>query len=530
MGMKMRKLLLVDDDSLILEDICNLIPWESCGFFQPHTAESGKQALEVLSKEPFDFVITDISMPEMSGVELIRQAKKNFPNVLFAVLSNYDDFVFVKEAMKAGAVEYLLKYEIEPENLKAFLRQMKGRLEEEKKVQKDYQNMIEMHENAKSDLTAHFFRQIYWGQGESRLDEQAKRLGIPLKGGVWIPVLADFPGKQSHPGENFIKQAAQETEHILSGGIRIYGALLKENLALFSFFIPEVSFLLVTALLTKGLGILQERFACSDNKVFLYAGKICMRLEELTGKLREMQDCQHLRFYLGSAVIQMEAGEALKGAFPVREWEQALEEADAGGPSGFEKEWKLFEKAVKEARPPEEQLKERILDALGKRIEKKEGREFREVLQNQDTCGELLRYTKELLQEYSSANQVLSRISRREIKETVQFLYLHYAEAITLNLLADMANMSRAYFCKVFKDETGMSYTDFLNQIRIERAKQYLQRSNLNTGEIAMQTGFGDYRYFCRLFKSLVGKTCGEYRRECAGVKEEREEGRNAEN
>lgn len=71
---------------------------------------------------------------------------------------------------------------------------------------------------------------------------------------------------------------------------------------------------------------------------------------------------------------------------------------------------------------------------------------------------------------------MLKEISRKEIRETVQFLYRHYAEAFTLNTLADMANMSRAYFCKVFKDETGMNYTDFLNHIRIERAKQFLKK------------------------------------------------------
>lgn len=510
----MRKLLLVDDDSLILEDICNLIQWENCGFFHPFTAESGKQALDILEKEQVDFVITDISMQEMSGVELIYRVKKKFPNVLLAVLSNYDDFVYVKEAMKAGAVEYLLKYEIEPENLKVFLMQMKGRLEEERKAQKDYQKMIKMHEDARSDLAAHFFRRIYWGYEDIiQLKEQAARLGIPLRGGVWIPALADLSGKRENIKESFVQQIGISTEYIISDEGRIFGTLVKENLAFFCIYIPEVSFLLVTTLITKVLKVLKERFECSDIKAFLYSGKICMEIEEIEDSLKEMQDYEYLRFYLGNAVVQMGTGMVRKGEFPAEDWQKVLEEVDAGGPSEFEKAWKLFEKAVKTERPTEEELKENFLDGLGKRMKKGEG-SWKERLQNMDTCTEVLQYTKELLWEYSKSNQMLKEISRKEIRETVQFLYRHYAEAFTLNTLADMANMSRAYFCKVFKDETGMNYTDFLNHIRIERAKQFLKKSNLNTCEIAERVGCSDYRYFCRLFKNLTGKTCGEYRKE----------------
>lgn len=519
----MRKLLLVDDDNLILEDICNLLHWENYGFLPPFTAESGKQALAVLEKEEVDFVITDISMPEMSGVELIHQAKRKFPNVLFAVLSNYDDFVYVKEAMKAGAVEYLLKYEIESENLKVFLVQMKGRLEEEKKVQKDYQKMIKMHEEAKSDLIAHFFRQIYWGYKDiKQLNEQAIRLEIPLKGGVWIPVLADLSGEKENIKENFIQHIGDSVEHIISERGRIFGALVKENLALFCIYIPEVSFLLVTTLVTKVLQTLQERMECSDIKTFLYSGKICMRMEEMTENLKGMQDYQYLHFYLGNTVVQMGTDVVTKGEFPTEEWEKVLWEADAGGPLEFEREWTLFEKTVKTTRPPEEELKEHFLNGLGKRMEQNGEKEWKEALQSIKTCVKLLQYTKELLQEYSRANQVLNRINRREIKEIVQFLYRHYAESIALSKLADMADMSRAYFCKVFKDETGVNCTDFLNQIRIERAKQFLKKSNLNTCEIAEQVGCSDYRYFCRLFKNLTGKTCGEYRRECLDNKEKK--------
>jgi len=140
----MHKVLIVDDDWLILEDICNLINWENCGFQAPLTAQSAGQALKILEEIPVELVITDISMPEISGVELILQAKQICPDIVFAVLSNYDDFLYVKEAMKAGAVEYLLKYEIERENLKKFLMQMEKEIQAKKRSMQEQEQLFQM--------------------------------------------------------------------------------------------------------------------------------------------------------------------------------------------------------------------------------------------------------------------------------------------------------------------------------------------------------------------------------------------------
>lgn len=180
-------------------------------------------------------------------------------------------------------------------------------------------------------------------------------------------------GKRENIKESFVQQIGISTEYIISDEGRIFGTLVKENLAFFCIYIPEVSFLLVTTLITKVLKVLKERFECSDIKAFLYSGKICMEIEEIEDSLKEMQDYEYLRFYLGNAVVQMGTGMVRKGEFPAEDWQKVLEEVDAGGPSEFEKAWKLFEKAVKTERPTEEELKENFLDGLGKRMKKGEG-------------------------------------------------------------------------------------------------------------------------------------------------------------
>jgi len=111
-------LLIVDDDKLIIEDIISLIKWETVFCLNPDSAKDGEEAVKKMREKEYDIVITDISMPKINGVDLIREAKKEGRKAEFIIISNFDDFIYVKEAMKLGALEYLLKYQINEDNLK----------------------------------------------------------------------------------------------------------------------------------------------------------------------------------------------------------------------------------------------------------------------------------------------------------------------------------------------------------------------------------------------------------------------------
>ena len=300
----MHKVLIVDDDWLILEDICNLIHWENCGFQAPLTAQSAGQALKILEEIPVELVITDISMPEISGVELILQAKQICPDIVFAVLSNYDDFLYVKEAMKAGAVEYLLKYEIERENLKKFLMQMEKEIQAKKRSIQEQEQLFQMQKDARYDLGCLFWQQVYQDQLDyRRMYDQALRLEIPVNGGAWIPVLVEFEDREKQKDAEGVWKKLENAALRAGRECRIYGAPVKEGLLFLAVFIPEVSFLIIITLMTKLLNILQEVFTYMDMSVFMCAGRICMQLKELPEGLRGMHEYCHLRFYRGYRTI-----------------------------------------------------------------------------------------------------------------------------------------------------------------------------------------------------------------------------------
>ena len=124
--------LLVDDDFLVRSYLKTLDSWEKVGYEVVRDVQDGEEALEVMNQEKIDIVVTDISMPLMDGIELIKAVKKNWPEVSVIVLSCHDDFEYVKEAMRLGADEYILKNTLDENSLLEVLEKAKAQIEAKK--------------------------------------------------------------------------------------------------------------------------------------------------------------------------------------------------------------------------------------------------------------------------------------------------------------------------------------------------------------------------------------------------------------
>lgn len=126
------KAMIVEDNAVYRHAVKTIIDWSANGFDLAAEAVNGKQALQVLENQRFDLILTDVSMPEMNGIDLIKAVKNSAPETIVVMLSSYDDFQFVKDSMKLGAEDYLLKHDLEPESLTKVLNQVRERLESQK--------------------------------------------------------------------------------------------------------------------------------------------------------------------------------------------------------------------------------------------------------------------------------------------------------------------------------------------------------------------------------------------------------------
>lgn len=105
----MYQILLVDDEITILNGLLKLIRWEDYGLETPDIAQNGREAWNLMQKHPYDILITDIRMPEITGLELLERIHKAQYHTKSIVLSGYEDFNYVKQALFAGIENYLLK-------------------------------------------------------------------------------------------------------------------------------------------------------------------------------------------------------------------------------------------------------------------------------------------------------------------------------------------------------------------------------------------------------------------------------------
>lgn len=139
----MHSVMIVDDEYMILKGMAKVVDWQANGFEIVQTARNGQQALTAFKQRPVDLVITDVRMPGSTGLELMQQlhAQPNAPLVI--VLSGYQEFDYVKEALRYGAIDYLVK-PIDAEELVKVLQKAHQRLDQQVKIDATKRYYLEM--------------------------------------------------------------------------------------------------------------------------------------------------------------------------------------------------------------------------------------------------------------------------------------------------------------------------------------------------------------------------------------------------
>jgi len=135
----MYQVLIVDDEPIVKIALRSMIDWNTLGFHICATASNGEEALDMACRFHPDLIICDLKMPIMDGIELIREVQKKEIPCEFLVISNYEDFNYVRTALVLGAADYILKVSISPEELTAQLQKIKEKLDQ--KAREDEKNL-----------------------------------------------------------------------------------------------------------------------------------------------------------------------------------------------------------------------------------------------------------------------------------------------------------------------------------------------------------------------------------------------------
>ncbi|MEK8130292.1 response regulator [Paenibacillus filicis] len=470
--MTMHKVLLVDDESWVVESLKDLMDWGQYGFEVAGQAYSGVEAMEAIERIRPDVVFTDIRMPEMNGLELLQRARAlPFP-LHCVVVSGYAEFAYVQKALNYGAVAYCLKPFDEIEISSVLLRL--GKLLQAGKPAGD------------STALAHLIEDPSGGN-RARLEQELLRHGvIQAPGDGIVCVVAIGSGELPGIGQPAMraKTGTSKTAYLLSDK---QAAALRKRWELEQ---PAgVMGIGISETLTE-LTELGRAVSSADNLAYQYFitsksgvyGKHCFKDGELSQLLRELSDAVRDRELAAAKLIFeriedlfREASLSIRHAFQVYNMTISF----------------LFDLGQTEnTLYSYEQL----------------AQTFHHVFL---MLGELKQLTERYLKQAHTASP---ETKNQTFNAILQFVTSNFQQDLSLQGLSEQFYMNPSYISQLFKKEVGETFTMYVSKLRIQYACELLKDTDASVHDIAEKIGYHDYFYFTRLFKKMTGKTPTQYR------------------
>lgn len=514
----MYRVLIVDDEPIISSGIHSFIDWEKEGMSAEEGCANGEEALALLETTHFDILITDIKMPLLNGIELIRQALALYPSLKVILISNYSDFEYVKEGLKLGAVDYLLKLTLNRDDLLAVLKRCISMLEEERR--KDDEQIR--------------FREDALYRTRKTVEQEIKRLiaqeQLPLASADWAPAWL----KKRYICAYLMLDGAEEW--IENHGYLNLLMLLEE---LQESFYAELSEGVAMPVSENGIFLLVPDDDGEEEKRLLQwkrtvetewgistsAGFVIEQGIDgiLHGFLNSRSACQR-RFFEGKGGLYRAIGpeegseQALTESEGKRDWAPFYEIIRNGDPISIavdfaHEQWKGGEQTP-------EQVKHEACHLVSRVHEMHEDAEpllpeRLDLLRQAETLEQLEAELSNLLEEIVKPvipNLTNSGYSGQLIIKALNYIADHYTDNLTLQNVADIVHLNKSYFSLLFKKQTGRNFIDYVIELRIREAKRLLAESESRIYDVAGAAGFKDVKYFSKMFKKTTGLTPVEYR------------------
>ena len=530
------KVFLVEDEVIIRSGVKKSINWEQEGYEFVGEASDGELAYPMISKEKPDILITDIRMPFMDGLELSRLVKKELPDIKILILSGYDEFEYAKKAIKIGVTEYLLK-PISAAKLTEVLNAVAETIRqenEEKNLLETY--FAEMRENTERDKMRLFEKLLMGDLSMGEILEAGERFGMNLGAScykiVLFKILANLENhvyaEQMVDACSSVEQAASMMEgvYVFQRGVEGWAFLLTAQ--------DEKSMEESAKILYQNLKQAMKNY--TQLEYFGGIGSAVPRIRSLKQSFREADRAFAARFVEEANQIisqkefeksQMEEGLKMQGVVQIGKSREMLQKFLS---NGTRKEVKAFSDAYI-SRIEEENIRSTmvrqyvvidvciVILSFCERISsanrlQEEAEELQKMMQKIHSLSEIKKYVVRLLNE---AIELRDAESGRRYSDLIaaakKEIENHYmTEEISLNTVAISVGMSPSYFSSIFSKEAGKTFVEYLTEVRIEKAKEFLMCSSMKTSEIGYEVGYKDPHYFSYIFKKVQGCSPKEYR------------------
>lgn len=536
------KALIVDDEARVRKAVRLLVDWDAHQIGEILEAGNGNEAIGLIRKEKPALVIMDMMMESGNGIELMSWVNEFAGNTKFIVVSGHNDFDFVRQTVRHGGIDYILK-PIEPEMINNAVAKAVAawRSEEEERSHRQRQS-IRLNE----------IRPIYGEKLLSALIDDPINAEASLRR-LWddgvIPDTATVSRLilvQTDPGNNpLIKRFGGDSELLYYAIVNICNEFLHPQSKGIAFRYwggpPEIAMILwdvrepVAELINRiNEGIymtLQFRMHFGISSVGALPGGLPAERTEAAEALLRRNLLRHEDYCHFSSSEPADTGGELPVIFAdvQEEWRMAVISGNPEVLSAAARHWtqELSRRGV----VTPEMLNSWKADALLFR-----SRLVREALGGQadSALAELERadalnpaplpsgYSFSLFAWRDWSFAVLQRLSqeltaravkeRNPMAEIVKYIEQNYPSDLSLQEVAGKFYVSREYISRKFKQEYGINFSDYIGSVRIEKAKLLLQNPNLKLSQISEMVGFHDVKYFSKVFKKQAGLSPKDYR------------------
>ncbi len=518
------RILVVDDEPFIRDMIVSFLKEDSAENMVVGEAINGENAYNFLSSHEVDLVITDIKMPVMDGLDLIRKVRVINPRIGFIVLSAYDEFHLVKQAFQIGARDYLLKSEITSEELLDVIdrvsRQMQ--VENEKTENRDQKVSIlgrllsKNHVFSKEEYSilgligddrfSSFQILVLRLMGENRL----KRLdNIPINAGLQLlydlqthieaisncnilsavgtdndmVVLIRYPREASPESRESLPEKifGEAADYVQSCSGELVGGVSSPSSD------PER----LCVLYEEAVQAMDYFFVRGRGKLLAYC-----RVVKEAEKNEPPIDVQERLCKLRKLIQRRNGQQLMEGSasFTVNLFHPSLSDIAAVRVL-FQNYHSILQDAMDEEIP---EVSEKVRPQLA---------EFT-VVGKEGTLQENNCWIKKTLKTLGTVFNSKSPI----VRKTIEYVRANYAKEIKLSEIARQFGVTESYISRAFSKEMHFSFVHYLSKVRVESALELLKTTNLKIYEIAERIGYSNTEHFSRTFKKIIGQSPKEYR------------------
>lgn len=530
--------MIADDEAKICQLIYKLVNWEELGMQVTAVVHNGIAAVEAIEKIQPDIVITDIRMPGYDGLEMIKRAKEISIHTEFIIISGYRHFEYAKSAIKYGARDYLLKPINKNELMDALSRMRKMYLEKMEKLTREEQYRIAI-KNDLDKLRSAFFTEVLFKKNiakeEMTIDTLNEEYHYNFEQGLFQIILIKIDGliDTSQDYISYIQEKvykciqkhmaefSTENESMIEGSM-CYIVLNYE-------FSTKKTVHKILKNLLDELGLQKDIF--ENLRFTIGVGKSNTEIDGLIRSLKSAHWAIEQRLVLGvDKIIEGEevslnqmADSAVFYEFN-KKMSEGLERLDE---KRLEEAFQYLKSSLLENEDiTGHEIMQMCKEAINLYLLTMRKNQFQIVntentfdnwvyhIENIGNPSEIFTYLSQVIMESFRLGIIGKKQEvNRPVREAKKYIEDHFKEPISLEIVSSYVGFNTTYFSSLFKKEAGVTFLEYLTEIRMKKAKELLRETNLNVATICEEVGYNDIKHFTKSFTKITNLKPNQYRK-----------------